>query len=79
VTTRWTLDLLPDDVPRANCRGCGTGIALLAGYWADVSGMTVCVKAPLEDTGNGELPDYVFHEPMPAGLRGAPESLDSSQ
>jgi len=73
VTTRWTPDILPDDVPQASCRGCGTGIALLAGYWADVNGLTVCVKARLEDIGHGELPDYVFHQPMPEGLRGAPE------
>jgi hypothetical protein len=73
MSVMWDPGILGDDAPTANCRGCGTGILLRAGYWQDVYGIAVCVKARLEDTGQGERPDYVFHEPMPEGLRGAPE------
>jgi hypothetical protein len=56
------------------CRGCGKPVWIGAGeYWEDADGLSVCVKAPLEDAGQGRCPGFVFHEPMPAGLRGAPE------
>lgn len=59
--------------PKALCRGCDAAIWRLPGaaaqeVWEDADGVNVCVKA-------GEVPasGYVFHQPMPAGLRGAPE------
>lgn len=71
----WTADL-PDarEFP-ANCRGCSKPIRRLnaeSELWEDADGVTVCVKAPLEDVGVGQRPDYVFHLPMPDGLVGAP-------
>lgn len=58
--------------PEALCRGCGALIrrlplASVREVWEDIDGVTVCVKA-------AEVPasGYVFHQPMPAGLRGAP-------
>ena len=59
------------------CRHCA---ALLTefpagGVWEDADGFVVCIKLPLtEIIGRGDNPaDYVFHEPMPEGFRGAPE------
>lgn len=73
MSVMWDPGILGDDIPTANCRGCGTGIRLRAGYWEDASGITVCVKARLEDIDFGRRPDYVLHEPMPEGLVGAPQ------
>jgi len=59
----------------AYCRGCSAPIRPLnteSELWEDADGITVCVKARLEDIGAGQRPDYVFHQPMPAGLVGAP-------
>jgi hypothetical protein len=58
------------------CRGCGTILepASTGGRWTDGHGFLVCVPAPLEGTGGGQAPAYVFHEPMPAGLDGGPAS-----
>jgi len=60
------------------CRGCGQEITPTfregqPTLWEDKTGVTVCVKAPLEGIGRGTRPDYVFHEPMPAGLLGGPD------
>jgi hypothetical protein len=70
------IESLPD--PReypATCRGCGKPVRRLAitpERWEDAGGITVCVKARLEDIGLGKYPDYVFHQPLPHGLIGAP-------
>jgi hypothetical protein len=72
MTVRWDPGLFTDDRPSALCRGCENVIRpVVGGLWEDASGVTVCVKARLEDTGHGQRPDYVFHEPMPDGLLGA--------
>lgn len=58
------------------CRGCSAPIwrlSTLDELWEDAAGVTVCVKAPLAGTGTGERPAYVLHQPMPAGLVGAPK------
>lgn len=68
----WHEDPLGQHGPHASCRGCGRGLWPRGENWSDADGIEVCVKAPLEAVGQGERPDYVFHEPMPAGLRGAP-------
>jgi hypothetical protein len=64
----------PAEYP-ATCRGCGRPIRRLgtpAELWEDEAGVTVCVKARLEDIGAGQRPGYVQHQPLPAGLVGAP-------
>lgn len=74
MSVMWDPGILGDDIPTANCRGCGTGIRRgPTGLWQDVNGIVVCAKPRLEDIGHGEPPDYVYHQPMPEGLRGAPE------
>jgi hypothetical protein len=35
------------------------------GDWIDEMGVHVCVKAPASQTGYGQTPDYIFHEPAP--------------
>lgn len=70
MTAFWMEPLPP--APEASCRGCGTGLWRRGEYWTDANGIEVCVKAAPESTGHGERPDYVFHEPMPEGLIGAP-------
>jgi hypothetical protein len=62
------------------CRGCAAILepASTGGLWMDGHGFLVCVKAPLESIGGGQVPDYVFHEPMPAGLDGGPETAAAS-
>lgn len=57
------------------CRGCGTILtpASVKGRWIDGHGFMVCVPSPLAGIGHGQRPDYVFHQPMPAGLDGGPE------
>jgi len=68
----WNEDPLGQRGFVAKCRGCDRGLWPRGERWADADGFEVCVKAPLGDIGHGQRPDYVFHEPMPAGLRGAP-------
>lgn len=58
--------------PHATCRGCDEPLWRAGDWWADRHGVTVCVKLSMDDIGRGELPPFVFHEPMPDGLRGAP-------
>lgn len=59
--------------PDASCRGCGALLWRAAGgRWEDADGFTVCVKVPLADNGWSLPADYVFHQPMPHGLAGAP-------
>lgn len=56
----------------ASCRGCGADITRLATateLWEDGKGITVCTKSRPEDIGK---PNYIYHLPMPEGLRGAP-------
>lgn len=60
-------------VPEATCRGCEAGLWRRGDRWADENGIEVCVKKPLAMLGAG---NYIFHEPMPAGLRGAPDAAD---
>jgi hypothetical protein len=68
MSVMWDPGILGDDVPTANCRGCGTGIRRgPSGFWQDVNGVTVCFRQRPGDS------SYVFHEPMPEGMRGAPE------
>lgn len=55
--------------PAGRCRHCGTVIELLGnGHWVDLAGFHGCIKGGLP--GSGRPP--VLHEPMPAGLNGAP-------
>jgi hypothetical protein len=46
---------------------------LPSGLWADESGITVCVR--LSCDGIAIPAKYVFHQPMPEGLRGAPGTI----
>ena len=55
----------------AVCRGCDKPLWQRGDSWSDSAGIEVCIKLRLEDIGT-DPPSYVFHEPMPAGLRGAP-------
>jgi hypothetical protein len=74
VTTSWVSDPAGAQAAGVTCRGCAKPIRHLGGQsvlWEDATGITVCVKARLEDIGHGERPDFVFHKPMPAGMRGA--------
>jgi hypothetical protein len=57
----------------AACRHCGCTIERIAAGWVDEAGFFACVKAPLESVGSGKPAGFVQHEPMPEGLRGAPE------
>jgi hypothetical protein len=59
------------EAPHASCQHCGKGLYRRPHGWEDTDGITVCVKAPLAQVGQGTRPDYVLHQPMPAGLRGA--------
>jgi hypothetical protein len=68
MTVRWDDPL---GGPDAMCRGCERGIWQRDRGWEDGDGIVVCVKAPLENIGLGKRPDYVEHQPMPTGLRGA--------
>jgi hypothetical protein len=75
VTTSWTIDPPGARVSEVYCRGCSKPIWRLdtpTEMWEDADGITACVKARLEDIGHGQRPDYVLHQPMPAGLVGAP-------
>jgi hypothetical protein len=58
--------------PQALCLGCDEPLWRYGDNWGDKRGILVCVKARLADIGGGKTPDYVFHQPMPAGFRGAP-------
>lgn len=58
--------------PDAGCRGCDEPLWRAGDWWQDRRGVTVCVKLRMDDIGRGELPPYVFHQPLPTGLRGAP-------
>ncbi len=68
----WHEDPMGQSGPQASCKGCEESLWHRGGRWADEAGIEVCVKAPPEVIGHGQRPDYVFHEPMPAGLRGSP-------
>jgi hypothetical protein len=72
MTSMWT-DMTP--AADASCQHCARGIWRRPWGWEDGDGVTVCIKAPLENIGLGIRPDYVGHQPMPAGLRGAPLGL----
>jgi hypothetical protein len=67
----WSPDPLGHGEPEAKCRGCAQPLWQGPRGWEDYLGIYVCVKLRLEDVGSGP-PNYVFHEPMPEGLRGAP-------
>jgi hypothetical protein len=68
----WNEDPLGQLGPQAKCQGCEKGLWPRGENWSDADGFEVCIKVPLKDTGTGQRPDYVLHQPMPAGLRGAP-------
>jgi hypothetical protein len=68
----WDSDPLGILGPEAACMHCGRGIWLRPWGWADADGLVVCVKAPAEQIVSGQVPNYVVHQPMPAGLRGSP-------
>jgi hypothetical protein len=73
--TAWVPDP-PGARVSVTCRGCAKPIFPLntePPRWEDAAGLTVCVKATRESVGHGEFPDFVFHQPMPDGLRGAPD------
>ena len=53
----------------ADCRHCGSRLTRLQnGHWIDANAMYGCIKGGLPGSGRGP----VLHEPMPAGLHGAP-------
>jgi len=63
---------------QATCRHCGAVLEQRAGGWADADGFPACIKGEIHDPHpeSGlfhqlEVSSPVFHEPMPAGLRGA--------
>ena len=64
----WHVDPLGQFGPEAACCGCGKGLWRRGDRWADQDGIEVCIKAPPGQP----RPDFVFHEPFPAGFRGAP-------
>jgi hypothetical protein len=69
----WQEDPPGQSGPQATCRGCQKGLWARGSNWADADGIEVCIKAVARLSSEpGERPVYVFHEPMPAGLRGAP-------
>lgn len=75
-TAPWTEDPPGARQPEAECRGCAKPIWRLAGLddrWEDASGGVVCVKSGLASIGRGRVPEFVFHVPMPTGLRGGPK------
>jgi hypothetical protein len=72
MATVWNQDPLGVLGPAATCRGCDHSLWRRGERWADSAGVEVCIKVRLEDAGHGQRPDYVFHQPLPAGLRGAP-------
>jgi len=51
----------------ATCRHCGRHIFRTTTCWIDADGFTACVKGKL-----GVPHSFVVHQPMPAGLQGAP-------
>lgn len=57
---QWHEDPLGQFGPQAACRHCGRGLWCRAGAWVDYDGSGACAVA------------HLTHEPMPAGLRGAP-------
>lgn len=64
----------------ALCRHCQAKLHELnktdGPLWADADGHIVCWQAPMPPPGDKTgLPDYVYHEPMPSGLRGAPGTI----
>ena len=75
MSVTWAEDLPDPSEYLATCRGCSQPIRRLntpGELWEDPSGLTICVKARLEDVGTGQRPGYVQHQPLPAGLVGAP-------
>ena len=69
VSSMWMIGAVkPAD---ATCRGCEQPLYRRGDYWEGPDGVVVCVKLRLEDI-SPCLPAYVYHEPLPAGLRGAP-------
>jgi hypothetical protein len=72
------MNLWQDKSRAALCRHCGAKVweSSELQLWADADGFTVCMKAPLPPRGDKTgLPDYVFHQPMPDGMRGAPGTI----
>lgn len=57
----------------AACRHCGCAIERIHAGWVDARGIFACVKGGLP----GSLRGPVLHEPMPAGLDGAPRATCS--
>ncbi len=53
------------DGQMALCRHCGSKLHQAAGFWVDADGSAVCMRGP----------DRVPHQPMPAGMRGAPGTI----
>lgn len=71
----WTEDPPGARASEVYCRGCSAPLwpaAASGGLWEDAAGVVVCVKARLEDTGTGERPAFIYHQPMPSGLAGSP-------
>lgn len=62
----WHEDPLGELASDALCMHCGRGLWSRPWGWADWDGSVVCVRAGLTSD------KHVHHEPMPAGLRGAP-------
>jgi len=56
----------------ASCRHCGAALSRIDAGWIDDRGFLACVKAPQQIPG-APLATPVLHEPMPPGLRGAPD------
>jgi hypothetical protein len=76
VTTSWSAD--PPDARTApvTCRGCARALWPVGaeGQWGDADGRVVCFVGGRTGHAIGSSPHQVLHQPMPVGLRGAPES-----
>jgi hypothetical protein len=77
VTTSWSADPPGARTARLACRGCARALwpsVGANGVWEDADGRVVCFVGGRTGHAIGSSPHQVPHLPMPAGLRGGPES-----
>jgi hypothetical protein len=77
VTTSWSADPPGARTARLACRGCTRALWPAdgaKGQWEDADGRVVCFVGGRTGHAIGSSPHQVLHQPMPAGLRGGPES-----
>jgi hypothetical protein len=71
---------------RARCRHCGNPIYFRppGKFWADEAGIPGCIKGVLKppdypgQPGGAVAAPPVMHQPMPEGLDGAPQPMESA-